>query len=171
MNRTWIPVAVVSLFIGYGASYFIKPSLPVPQERKNRELIGQVVLAQQETDGTVKETGLRVPYEFGASAPWVVVSPDKTKVVYASWENVHYVLYVADIDGSKVRKIAEQEVPEGSGGLNVQSIQWSQDGTRITYEESGATCKEGCDHPVQVLMHYSVDVSTGKKTLLSKETY
>jgi Tol biopolymer transport system component len=88
-----------------------------------------------------------------------------------TWENAHVVIYVANVDGSGARKITEQVVPEGSGGLNVSTIRWSDDGKLITYMETGpAHCVDKrCSIPEDFasdLVTYSVDVATGKKTLV-----
>jgi hypothetical protein len=166
-----------ALLIGLTAGYYVSMFFPFHIEKKpvgTPELDGQIVLVNKYPDGSTREIGARSPYDVtgtfvGAFA--MRSSPDRTKVAYTTWENAHVVIYVANVDGSGARKIAEQVLPEGSGGLNVSTIRWSDDGEHITYMESGIKCaKAVCINPEDfsgvVQMTYSVDVATGKKTLV-----
>jgi hypothetical protein len=172
MNKGLVTALCLGLIAGYGIAK-IPLEHPVPKPSGEGNLVGQIVLARTWSNGTNEETGLRVPYDVTGSYPGasVLLSPKKTKVVYTTWEMAKINLYVADIDGGNAKKIAQQEIPEGSGGLNVSSIHWTDD-THIAYIEGGSTCKEGCtasNPPKNEIFTYSVDVLTGEKTLVSTQ--
>jgi hypothetical protein len=162
---------IVSLIV-----YVIAPFVYSTSSTKGgEELGGQIVLTRINQKGVSKETGLRIPYDITGTYPGVsavVLSLDKERVVYTTWENARIMIHVSDIQGANSKVIAEQEVPEGSGGLDVGTIKWSDDGKTITYTESGMTCKGTCTQPseeVSVRTWYSVDVQTGKKIITQTE--
>ena len=171
MNKIII-AAFAGLVVGY-ASSFIVPSFHKQSAQTNSgELSGRIVLGRT-NNGTFHETGLNIPYDVTGVYPAgiILISPDKTKAVYAIWEDTKFKLYVSDIDGNNSKMIAEQQVPEGSGSLYVSSIQWSEDGTHVSYVEDGAKCKKAfCAQPddfALLMITYSVDVRTGEKTVVS----
>lgn len=166
-----IGIFVLGILIGSGATYTSltwtsKVSGGQPQ------LEGSIVLSEKYPDGSLRETAVRVPYDVTGTYPVAVLrlSPDKTKITYSVWENARTVLYVADADGSNARKIAEQSVPEGSGGLNVESVSWNDDGTEISYSEVGMRCpKKSCTKPADFVSeqtNYSVNVMTSDKRVM-----
>lgn len=99
-----------------------------------------VVLYRLGSDGVETKTGLSVTKDWPSSyvvTVNVVVSPDQQHAVYEKWVGVEMVLYVANIDGSSAKKIADQEVVEGSGELDTSSIAWVDNST-VRYIETGA---------------------------------
>jgi hypothetical protein len=120
----------------------------------------------------VLESGLRVPYDATGTYRGSIIrlSPNRQHALYTTWENVHTIIYIANPDGSEVRKLAEQQVPEGSGGLNVDSIMWSDDSQYFTYDEIGLQCLTTCDSPgdlTAVTTTYEVDIASGERTVIS----
>jgi hypothetical protein len=138
------------------------------------QLVGRLGLFKEYPDGFLRDAGVSVPYDITGTHPdtsLILLSPDKTKVVYTVWENAHIVIYVAGVDGTGVKKIAEQDVPEGSGALDVNSIRWSDEGSRITYNEDGLKCmKKSCLEPndfTDVTVSHSVDINTGNQSVVN----
>ncbi len=125
---------------------------------------------------TYEKTGLVVAYDWDPSFAGeisVVVSPDQKKAVFDKWSDTLYglVLYVADIDGSNMRQIATQEVGEGSGGLNGETILWT-DSSHITYKEYSIICEADCGtNPSSRTTTYQVNVETGQKTVVERKDY
>ena len=128
------------------------------------------------TDGSREKTGLAVSYDWDPNYKVnvnIVVSPDQKKAVYNKWAGVAMYIYISEIDGRNVRELAVQEIPEGSGGLNAQSITWSPDSQYITYEETGVACPGNCESPEDFapqIIIYRVNVVTGNKLIVSKST-
>lgn len=132
---------------------------------------GKMVLYKLYPDGTFEKSGLEVVYDWPSTYTVevnIVISPDKTKAVYNKWntDNLKMEIYVSDIDGKNIKKIAEQEVPEGSGELNQNSLIWTDD-EHITYYETSAN-GEGKITPKIIDTYYKVDVVSGSKTVISK---
>jgi hypothetical protein len=130
---------------------------------------GKMVLYQLK-NGTWTKTGLLVTlvkagtYEVPVN---IVVSADGTKVAYNVWKGVFMEIYVADINGSNAKKIAQQKVSEGQGELNQESLSWSADGKFGTFTESQPSCPvnmQSLDDCVRVLVTYQANVVTGSKT-------
>lgn len=155
-----------------------KPTITGFETRKEGN---QIVLYKLMSDGTSVKTGLQVPLSnCGQNADGstfycpenIVVSPDNTKAVYSTWKNVYYEIFVSNPDGTQSKKIAQQEVPEGSGGLNVQTLKWSSDGKFVTYQESGlrnfGTLPSGDPDFRSVLITYQVNIAAGAKVKLSE---
>lgn len=105
-----------------------------------REEDSAMVLYKIFSDQSSERAGLKVSlseagtYEVPIN---IVISPNKELALFNEWHEVSMEIYVANIDGARKRKIAEQEVPEGSGELLPETLQWSADGKYITYQESG----------------------------------
>jgi len=122
---------------------------------------------------TVQGTSFAVPYDITGTYPATVVrqSPDKKRLLYSRWNNARIALYVSDLNGDDAKKVAEQEVAEGSGELDMGSIQWSDNET-IAYVETGLRCADAsCASPddfVSVRTMYTVDIQTGKKTSVTQ---
>jgi hypothetical protein len=161
-------IAVGYIIFGLFPKFIEKTPVGTPQ------LSGRIVLFNQYDDGSLRETGVSVPYDITGTYPGtslMQLSPDKTKVVYTAWENAHVVIYVAGVNGIGTKKIAEQKVPEGSGGLDVNSIKWSEDGTHITYVEDGLKCMKkncvGSSDFTDVRTTYSVDVNNGNQSIVN----
>jgi len=138
------------------------------------QLVGRIVLSKEYSDGSRRETDINIPYDVTGTYPGTsiaMLSHDKSKVLYTVWENASIVMYVSNVDGTGVRKIAEQNVAEGSGGLDTSSIRWSDDDANITYTETGLACqKKNCLNPddfTSVQTSYRVDVNTGHKTTVN----
>lgn|GEM_PF-3579985 len=137
------------------------------------QLVGRIDLSKEYSDGSLRDAGVSIPYDITGTYPGtsiILLSHDKTKVLYTVWENAHIVIYVSNIDGTGVKKIAEQNVAEGSGSLATSSLRWSDDDAYITYVESGSVCnKPPCVNPEDFVMGqttYRVDVNTGNKTIV-----
>jgi len=140
-----------------------------------RKESGKMILYKTYSDGTSQKTGLEITsvkvgtYEVPVN---IVVSPDKTKTVFNKWNDniLKTEIYISDIDGRNTRLLTQQEVGEGSGGLNQDSLAWSADGKYITYYESVITCEGGCDpnQPNSAKIYYQVNVATGEKKVISK---
>ena len=188
---------IVVIFILVGAvGYFalVKKSEPVAQQPtptqtpkltvsgfEARKEGNQMVLYKLMSDGTSVKTGLGVALSnCGQDASGstyycpenIVVSPNNTKAVYSTWKGVYYEIFVSNLDGTQSNKIAQQEAPEGQGGLNVQTLKWSSDGKFITYQESSirsfGTLPSGNVDLRGVLTIYQVNVTAGTKVKLSE---
>jgi len=167
----FVTIFVIGLVVGYAIANFV-PNLFKKNSTGLPQLTGRIVLYNQYPDGTKREAGVDVPYDIsgiypGTSSMWL--SPDKSKVVYTDWEDARVVVYVANVDGAGVKKIAEQSAPEGSGELIVSSIRWS-DESHISYIENGLKCeKESCINPSdfsEAKTTYSIDVNTGEHSII-----
>lgn len=102
-----------------------------------------------------------------------VISPDSTKVAFFKLNNdiIKKELFVSNVDGSNLKKIATQASPEGQGVLVEESLSWSADGKSITYKENQVTCREGCKGPedwITMQVTYKVDIANGSKTVISE---
>lgn len=149
-----------------------KPTISSSEVKKEN---GKMVLYKVYSDGTSQKTGLEVTlvkagtYEVPVK---IVVSPDKTKAVFNKWNNttLKTEIYVSNIDGTNTKLLTQQEVGEGSGGLNQDSLVWSSDSKYITYFESQIACEAGCA-PGSVISYkvtYQVNLATGEKKVISK---
>jgi hypothetical protein len=164
---------IAGLLVGYITArltpdFLKKTPTGIPQ------LVGHIVLSKEYSNGSLRDTGVSIPYDITGTYPEtsiILLSHDKSKVLSTVWENAHIVIYVSNVDGSGVKKIAEQNVAEGSGGLDTSSIRWSDDDTYITYVESGFVCnKPTCVNPDDFSTGqtaYRVDVNSGNKTTVS----
>ena len=177
-----VVIVAIAGMVGYFA--FVMKSEPVVQQltptfssfeaRKENE---KMVLYKIYSDGTSRKTGLEITLvKAGTSEEPVkiVVSPNKTKAVFGKWNNtiLKTEIYVSNIDGSNVKLLTQQEVGEGGGELNQNSLAWSSDGKYITYYESVITCEGGCD-PNQSSSeerYYQVNIATGEKEIVSITT-
>jgi hypothetical protein len=150
-----------------------KPTISSFEARKEN---GKMVLYKVYSDGTSQKTGLEVTlvkagtYEVPVK---IVVSPDKTKATFNKWNNttLKTEIYVSNVDGTNVKLLTQQEVGEGSGGLNQDSLAWSSDGKYITYFEAQLTCEGNCQTPddtINMKVTYQVNVATGEKKVTSK---
>jgi hypothetical protein len=101
------------------------------------------------------------------------LSPDNTKMAYVKWNDAisKAEVLTSNIDGSNEKIIATQEVGEGNGELDKDSIEWSDDGKYVTYNESQLTCQENCQSPSDasnMKVTYSVNIETGEKKITAK---
>ena len=139
---------------------------------------GKMILYKVYSDDSSEKTGLEVvlvkagTYEIPIK---IIISPNKTKAVFNKWNNTSLKteIYISNIDGTDTKFLTKQEVSEGSGGLNQDSLAWSSDGNSITYFESQLTCAENCKNPgdfISMKVTYQVNGVTGEKKVLSKES-
>jgi len=170
----WSVIILVSILIAAFTIYFVAESKRTNLPTGDSQFVGRIVMSKEYTDGALQESGISIPYDITGAYPntsLILLSPDKSKVAYTVWENAHIVIYEAKTDGSTKKKIAEQKVPEGSGGLDVNSIRWSNDGLHITYAEDGSRClKASCINPEDfsiVRTVQSVDATTGEQSVVS----
>jgi hypothetical protein len=168
----FVSLFLIGLAVGYFLPRFFDSSRTFKATGKS-QIVGRIILLDKYDNGLTRETGFDIPYDISGIYPgtsFVWISPDKNKVVYSVWENAHISLYVSALDGSKARKIADQEVPEGSGSLIVNSIRWSTDSSKIIYSEDGQKCvKLVCVNPEDfsdIRITYSVDISSGNKSIV-----
>lgn len=168
MNRKIILAAAVVVVLIVIAFVFLRgePTEALRFETRTEE--GKLVLYQVDNAGNSTKTGLTIDQPAsGAFDPSLVilVSPDHEQAAFNVWNNneLKWEIYIADIDGKNMKSIAKQEVGEGNGELNVDSLAWAADGKRITYFES--QIKE--DLTLEKVT-YEVDIETGQKTLVSR---
>jgi hypothetical protein len=169
----WSVISLIVILIGVFIIYFVTVSKRVDVPTGGSQLVGHIVLSKEYVNGSLADAGVSIPYDVTGTYPntsLILLSPDKSKVVYTVWENAHIVIYVAKTDGTGKKKIAEQKVPEGSGILDVNSIRWSEDGMYITYAEDGSRClKANCINPEDfslVRTVQSIYVSTGEQSVV-----
>ena len=144
-----------------------------------------IVLYKTYSNGSSARTGLEVPIYCNGDANYcktyagqnieIVTSPSQTKAAVRVWGQTPMwgngticdLLIVANINGTGRKEVA-RVCREGSGGMAVNSIQWSDDEKYLQYAEVGG---DGfADPPTRTITTYQVDIETGTKTLLSKKT-
>jgi hypothetical protein len=142
-------------------------------EARNED--GNMVLYRIISDGTLRKTGLEVTLNKAGSYEVpvkVAISPDETRVVFNQWHDSIPVnqVFISNIDGTDIRLLTQQEVPEGRGELIVDSLAWSNDGEYVTYSERQTACKTDCGTPADFTTNevkYLVNVTTGEKEIVS----
>lgn len=175
MNKNNLIIFIAGVAIGAMLCFYILPFVHRSSVvLNNSELSGEVVLVQKNSNGMRNETGLRIPYDITGAYSGVyrvVFSSSKKQVLYTAWEDTKVKIYVSDLYGSHVRKIAEQEVGEGSGELIVNSIEWSQDEKRVTYTETSSHCEADClPEDIKLIQtKYIVDVESGEKKVVESK--
>jgi hypothetical protein len=151
----------------------LKPALGSLFRGEHRGYAAEIVLLNIFENGPNTEAGLRIPYDPSGTysdATTVLLSPDRHRVLYTLWDGSRIAIYVTDVDGENTRRIAEQEVAEGSGELDVSSIVWGEDSKTISYSESGITCEVICDDPEdfsRINITYRINVLTGEKSVVN----
>lgn len=101
-------------------------------------------------------------------------SPDNTRIAFVRWNDAlaKAEVFIANSDGSDKRLIAQQDIGEGSGELDQDSIEWSADGKYITYSETRSDCTDDyCQSPSDgknMQVRYKVNVQTGEKKIISQ---
>ena len=144
-----------------------------------------IVLYKTYSDGSALKTGLEVPIYCNGDASYcktyvgqnieIVMSPNKIKAAVRVWGQtpvwgngtVCDLLVVASIDGSSRKEVA-RVCREGSGGMAVNSIKWSDDEKYVQYAEVGGS--GFVDPPIRITTTYQIDLETGAKTLISKKS-
>jgi Tol biopolymer transport system component len=94
-----------------------------------------------------------LPTSIFTWAAYYAVSPDHTKVVYSTCCQHPAPLYVANIDGTGVRRISAR-------GQDAFGAQWSPDGTMVVYQQRDASTSRLGNLVVQ-------KVATGERTLIT----
>lgn len=159
-----------NIFIDSRKFFLLTPNFKAQSHFEARREDGQMILYQVSSDSGWQKTGLAVDIIDDVSVK-IIVSPDKTKAVFNKWDNIslQMMIYISNIDGTDVQFLAKQEVGEGSGGMEQDSIVWSDDGQYVSYFEKQITCGETCQNPgdfVLVDVYYQVNVATGEKKII-----
>ncbi len=147
-------VALVAIAVaGYALTRPDKPVVPVHGGKTSSPPVtGSANAAGSMVDLlTGKITAL--PTSIAKSGTYYAVSPDRTKVAYSYCCTPPVPLFVANLDGTGIRRLTAQ-------GQDAFAAQWSPDGSLLVYQQRNAMT-------LQLGNLFVLDVGTGRRTRLT----
>jgi hypothetical protein len=152
INVWTVDVDGTRLFIEAETSRQAGPEL----EREVRQIVGSIRFGPPTADYLLDlDTGTRMPLPENIGGSHYAASPDGSRLAYvAPGEDGTGQIFVADLDGSRIRQVTHDPVGAGSPA-------WSPDGTMIAHEGSGSGA----------LVHlFVLEVATGESTQIDDGT-